>query len=408
MTKSGNQATRQQGSKRRPKQRRIAVVTGTRAEYGLLRSTMTALQQHRNVTLQVVVTGSHLLPKFGHTIDEIIADGWRIDARVPMQRGDDDPLDQAAALARGVAGIARFLHNHQTDIAVVLGDRIEAMAGALAAVTTGRVLAHVHGGDLAAGDFDDTLRHSITKLAHLHFPATRDAARRIIRMGEAAARVHVVGAPGLDRIGESFAARQTASPTSRSGSHRRSLHPKEDRYALILQHPCGRSRERERTVMNNVLRAVQAERFRISCLYPNTDRGHQGIIDAIRACAEQSSNGEFHVVRSLPRDDFLVAMHEADVLVGNSSSGIIEAASVGTPTVNIGLRHAGRQVSGSSVVHCTESLAAIRQALRRAMKKRTKKTSSNVYGDGHAGERIAKTLARIPFDEKLRRKLNSY
>ncbi len=408
MTKSGNKATRQQGNKRRPKQRRIAVVTGTRAEYGLLRSTMSALQQHRNVTLQLIATGSHLLPKFGHSIDEIIADGWNIDARIPMQRGDDDPLDQAAALAHGVAGIAKFLHEQKTDAVVVLGDRIEAMAGALAAITTGRVLAHVHGGDLAAGDFDDSLRHSITKLAHLHFPATRAAARRIIRMGEAPLRVHMVGAPGLDRITELLAARSTARRTLQnewgSPSHNQEKNP----LALIVHHPCGRKAERERTVMNTLLKAVKIEGLDALCLYPNTDRGHQGIIDSIRARAEKSSNGEFRVVRSLPRDDFLVAMHEADVLVGNSSSGIIEAASVGTPAVNIGLRQAGRQVSGPCVIHCSESLDAIRQALRKAMKKRTIRTRSNVYGDGHAGERIAKTLAQTPLDETTCRKLNAY
>lgn len=384
--------------KPRPALRRVAVVTGTRAEYGLLQSTMKALQEHKNVALQLVVTGSHLLPKFGHTIDEIIADGWRIDARVTMQRGDDDPLDQAEALARGVAGIARFLHERQSDVVVVLGDRIEAMAGALAAVTTGRHLAHIHGGDLATGDIDDTLRHSITKLAHLHFPATRDAARRIIRMGEDPKRVHVVGAPGLDRLRELLDHRWTPCTTARNDIRR----------ALIIQHPCGRSRDKERAVMNSILNAVRAEEFHATCLYPNTDRGHQGIIEAIVTYAEKTSNGEFRVVPSLPRDDFLMALHEADVLVGNSSSGIIEAASAGTPAVNIGPRQTGRQVSSTSVIHCGESLDAIRVALRNARKKKISKSHSNAYGDGRAGGRIAATLARIPLNEKLRRKLNAY
>ena len=187
-------------AKHRKTVRRIAVVTGTRAEYGLLRSTMEAVAEHRDLTLQVVVTGMHLLRKFGRTIDDIVRDGWRVGARVKMQTGDDSPLDQAAGLSRGVRGIATYCEQAATDIVVVLGDRIEAMAGTLAAVTTGRLLAHVHGGDIAPGDFDDSLRHAISKLAHLHLTATESARRRLIRMGESPDRVHCVGAPGLDRL----------------------------------------------------------------------------------------------------------------------------------------------------------------------------------------------------------------
>ena len=167
------------------RRRRVAVITGTRAEYGVLRSVMSTIADEPRLQLQTVVTGIHLLREFGHTVDTITRDGWRIDARVKMQEGSDEPLDQAVGLSRGVAGIARFLERARTDIVLVLGDRIEALAGALAAVTTGRVLAHIHGGDVAPGDFDDSQRHAITKLAHLHLAATRRSARRIIRMGRA-------------------------------------------------------------------------------------------------------------------------------------------------------------------------------------------------------------------------------
>jgi GDP/UDP-N,N'-diacetylbacillosamine 2-epimerase (hydrolysing) len=406
MTEQGKKATRQRGNKKkRPlQQRQIAVVTGTRAEYGLLKSTMTALQKHANVKLQLVVTGSHLLPKFGSTIDEIVADGWQIDARVPMQCGNDDPYDQAQGLARGVAGIARFLHDFKTDIVVVLGDRIEAMAAALAAITTSRMLAHIHGGDLAAGDLDDALRHSITKLAHIHFPATREAARRIVRMGEPSWRVHKVGAPGLDRICELLAAKsQTISDAACTLQA-----PFSERHAIILQHPSGRRASRERSTMTSILRAVHAEGYHATCIYPNTDHGHEGILGAITAHEARASNGEFRVVPSLPRDDFLLAMHKANVLVGNSSSGIIEAASVGTPAINIGKRQNGRQVSGANVIHCDETFDAIRNALREAARRRKTRACSAVYGDGHAGERIAKVLARIPLNDTVRRKLNAY
>ena len=374
--------------------RRVAVVTGTRAEYGLLRSTMKALADCKGVELQLVVTGSHLLRKFGHTIDEIVADGWNIDARVPMQKGTDDVLDQAQALARGVAGIARYLARAQTDIIVVLGDRIEAMAGALAATTTGKILTHVHGGDRAAGDFDDALRHSISKLAHLHFPATQEAADRINRMGEAAWRVRVVGAPGLDRI------RVLVKSKEKPANH-------VPRRALIVQHPCGRSHRVEQHVTQNVLEAVRLERLEALCLYPNTDRGHRGVLDAITAHASRE-NGRFEIRRSLPRDEFILAMRDADVLVGNSSSGIIEAAYVGTPAVNVGPRQNGRQTSGRSVIHSKETLPAIRAALQEALRVQCVKDKANVFGDGRAGLRIARALARVRLTEQLYRKLNAY
>ena len=180
--------------------RRVAVITGSRAEYGLLRTVMRAVQEHETLRLQVIASGMHLVRKLGFTINDITADGFRIDARVPMHSGRDTHLAQAEALAKGVSGMARALDKLRSDVVVVLGDRVEALAGALAASTTNRVLAHIHGGDVAPGHLDDAFRHSITKLAHLHFAATPDAGRRLIRLGEWPEHVYVVGAPGLDDL----------------------------------------------------------------------------------------------------------------------------------------------------------------------------------------------------------------
>ncbi|MCH7596877.1 MAG: UDP-N-acetylglucosamine 2-epimerase (hydrolyzing), partial [Planctomycetes bacterium] len=287
--------------------RRVAVITGTRAEYGLLRSTIEAVRRRKSLKLQLVATGMHLLKKFGHTVDQVRRDGWHVDARIKMQSGDDDPLDQAAGLARGVSGIAKFLEDARTDVVVVLGDRIEALAGALACVTTGRVLAHIHGGDVARGDFDEGLRHAITKLAHLHFAATRQARRRIVRMGEREANVHFVGAPGLDGLAELV----RRSRKSRDSSGR----------LLIVQHPCGRSAVAEKRVMNALIRAVKNTGRPHTILYPNSDRGHSGIIEAIIAHRRRSANGMVRVEKHLPRDQYLRCLIDADALVGNSSSG---------------------------------------------------------------------------------------
>ena len=372
----------------------MAVVTGTRAEYGLLCSTMEAARKHRKLDLQVVVTGMHLLRKFGYTVRDIESDGWRIDARIKMQTGEDDPLDQAGGLSHGVAGIAEFLDRAKTDIVVVLGDRIEAMAGALAAVTTGRFLAHIHGGDLAPGDVDDSLRHAVTKLAHLHFPATKSARRRILRLGESPDRVHWVGAPGLDRLRTLI--KQAHKPAKRTDG------------ALIVQHPSGRSAEREYRVMRNILRTVEEAGLERTIIYPNSDRGHQGVIAAIEEHRKRFTSGDVRIVRSLDRDAYLRTLLNAKVLVGNSSGGIIESATAGTPAVNVGSRQQGRERSGRSVIDADESLGSIRSALATALKKRPITGGRSVYGDGGAGARIAQHLAAMPLDDAFRRKINAF
>ncbi len=380
--------------------RRIAVVTGTRAEYGLLTSPMRAIADHPRLELQLVVTGMHLLREFGNTVREIERDGWPIAARVRMQRGDDDPLDQADGLGRGMRGIAEFLHASSADVVLVLGDRIEAMAGALAAVTTGRILAHIHGGDVAPGDFDDSLRHSISKLAHVHLAATRGAARRLVRMGEQPERVHVVGAPGLDRLGEILHARKRAGAarSERVGARR----------ALIVFHPCGRPARDEQRDMQRILNAAARHKLHQTIVYPNTDRGHKGIVAAIEAHAKRFDREMVDVRRSLPRDAYLRRLIEADVLIGNTSSGLIEAPLAGTPVVNVGLRQAGREAGGRCVLACDAAPAALYQTIAAALRKRPRAGSRTVYGDGQAGRRIAEVLAHLPNKASLARKVIRY
>jgi len=369
------------------------VITGTRAEYGVLRSTLEAIRAHPRLELQLVVTGMHLLRKFGHTVDDIISDGWPVAARVPMQSGTDDPGDHAVGLSRGVAGMARYFERAETDIVVVLGDRIEAMAGALAAVTTGRVLAHIHGGDVALGDFDESLRHAITKLAHVHLTATRESMRRVLRLGEPAEHVYCVGAPGLDRL---RALRAEAPPKRPSGK------------ALVVQHAYGRPAAVEEKVASAVLQAVADVGLKRLIIYPNSDRGHRGVLRAINRHARAHRSDAVQVFRSLPRDDYLRALISVDVLVGNSSSGIIEAPFVGTPAVNVGQRQAGRQVGGPAVVHAGESLGAVRAALRSALRTRARQRGRGVYGDGTVGARIADILARLRLSRERLRKRMTY
>lgn len=339
----------------------------------------------------------HLLRRFGHTIDDIRRDGHPIAARIPMQRGDGSATDQAEGLARGVAAIARFFERSRTERAVVLGDRIEALAAAFAAVATGRTLVHIHGGDVAPGDFDDRLRAAITQLADLHLPATQAAARRVIAMGANRARVHVVGAPGLDdvfQLRESLPRRRALAPRAARAriARRAPLVPAPSRTALIIQHAHGRSDSTEQRVMRDLLRAVASRGLCRTIIFPNSDRGHRGVLRAIDAHLRESPAGEVDVHRSLPRERFLRALVDAELLVGNSSCGLIEAPVVGTPSINVGDRQRGREPGGPGVFHAGESYAAIAAAIDDALpgKRARRCFRRGPYGRGGAGARIAR------------------
>ncbi|MBL8878803.1 MAG: UDP-N-acetylglucosamine 2-epimerase [Phycisphaerales bacterium] len=383
-----------------------------------MQSTLRAIQAHRALHLDIIATGIHLLPEFGSTARLIRADGWRIAARVRMQRGDGSPLDQANGLGRGVSGIARTLNTLHSDIVLVVGDRIEALAGALAGVTTGRIVAHVHGGDVAAGDFDDAIRHAITKLSHVHLAATRASAARMIRMGEERRRVHVVGAPAMDELLALTREADARSAGLREFAPDLGANP----FALVLHHATGRADDIERRVMGGILQTVARSGLFPWILYPNTDRGHRGVMAAIeefrrsaprlreaagRAGADlHGSRSVGRISRSLPRGEFLRALRDCAVLIGNSSAGMIEAPMMGTPTVNVGDRQRGRQRGGPCVIDCGESPAQVRAAISKAM--RMRRRPGRVYGDGHTGPRIAAVLAGLRQDREFCRKLITY
>lgn len=371
-------------SKRKARgKRRIAVVTGTRAEYGLLKTCMRGIESHRSLELLTIVTGMHLLRPFGYTVRDIEADGFAIAARVPMQRARDTATEQAEGLGRGVSGIAKALESLRADMVLVLGDRIEAMAATLAALTTGRPVAHLHGGDVAEGDFDERIRRSISQIASLHLPASKAAARRLRNMGIDEQQIEVVGAPGLDRLFE------LAHELGMRGGM--SAKPGKRGTALVVYHAFGRSPDHEGRIAKRIISAVRAAGLRPHVIFPNSDRGYSGVTSAIEALAVKFTDVSLY--RSLPRDSYLKLLIESDVMIGNSSGGVIEAPSAGTPSVNVGGRQAGRQPGGASVVSCGESSAEIEDALEQALRKRPTIGRRGVYGDGLAGQRVAKALA---------------
>lgn len=370
----------------------VAVITGTRAEFGLLEPVIEAVGRRGTIACKLIVTGTHLLPKFGRTIDDIRRRGHRVDATVKMQTGRDSERVEAAAVSRGIAGIAAALDRLGCNTVLVLGDRIEAFAGAVAGVTSRRMVAHIHGGDRAPGDIDEPLRNAISRLAHVHFAASQDAADRLIRMGEPRRRVHRVGAPGLDAI-LAFRQAERRSPAATARRLRELLGPVADRpYAVLVQHASGRAASVEAKVMRTAVAAIEAAGLAGVAIWPNSDPGHDGIIRELEKLRRRSG---WRVFKSLPRDDYLRLVFRSAVLVGNSSSGIIESASLGVCAVNIGHRQAGRLRCGGSVIDAAETDAAVRSAIKRALTAPRPAPGRSVYGDGRSGPRIAHLLERL-------------
>ncbi len=367
---------------------RIAVVTGSRAEYGLLRPVMHAIADHGDLELLVVVTGAHLLPP-ARTIDEIASE-FPLAGTIPMQReGAASRLDEAAALGRGVTGCAQWLAEHPVEVVVVLGDRVEAFAAACAAAVGGVRVAHLHGGDRAEGLVDESLRHAITKLAHIHLPASEEAARRIVAMGEDPQCVHVVGSPAIDGLEDVPPLPERAwSVLGRPG-------------IVFLMHPVGGDDEQERAWASVVLEACHgAAPGRVLAMHPNHDPGRGGIVAAIEA------SGVRHAAH-LPRREWIGLLNRVEVLVGNSSAGIIEAAALGVPVVNVGPRQAGRERPGN-VVDVPESDAApIAGAIERA-RRSGRRATEHPFGDGSAGRQAAAVLAGFDRARHPIRKRNAY
>jgi GDP/UDP-N,N'-diacetylbacillosamine 2-epimerase (hydrolysing) len=374
--------------------KRICFVTGTRAEFGLMRSALDAIRSHPKLTLRIVATGVHLDRTRGRTIDEI----GRVDAIVPWPRGTS-ALDRAAATGSAITALARALDRLKSDIVLVVGDRVEAFAAAAAGAIGGKIVAHVHGGDRALGQLDDSLRHAVTKLAHLHFPATAQSAARLRRLGEERWRIHRVGSPGIDGI-LSAAAKFREAARLFPG-----LQPR--RYALMALHPTDADPRIEQKRAADLLAAALACGVdRVVLIDPNNDPGAEGILRAWR----RAPAGKCMRRASLPRPIFLALLRDAAMLIGNSSSGIIEAASFRTPVVDVGPRQLGRQ-RAADLLHVPYGRRAALDAAARiwnAGRPRRGRGHNPYQTDGHAGRRIARILGRTVINDKLLHKLIAY
>jgi len=375
--------------------RRICYITGTRADFGLMRLTLEALAAHPSLALELVMTGMHLDSAHGDTKQEVRATGLHVAAEVPVPLHPATGATMARNLGRMVQAFVDHLEHDPPQLVLLLGDRGEMLAGAIAAIHLNVPVAHIHGGE-RSGTVDEPVRHAISKLSHLHFVATEGARQRLVRMGERPEHVWVSGAPGLDGLEDAPRADRSVLC---AGLGLRADRP----VALMVCHPVLQEAEQAGAAAWIVMDALLARGLQVVALMPNSDAGSDAIRDALRV---HSGHEGVRLLAHLPRADFIGWMACCDVMVGNSSAGIIEAASFGTPVVNVGSRQNLRERNANTLEAAAEP-AAVGAALDAALRG-GRQPARNVYGDGRAAVRIVEVLASHSLDPSLMAKVNAY
>lgn len=380
--------------------KKIAVITGTRADYGIYYSVLKQIEKNPNLELQLIVCGMHLCPEFGMTVNEIEKDGFEISDRIETILASDTGSSMAKSIGLTLINLTQSLERLKPDILVVLGDRGEMMAGAIAATHMNIPVAHIHGGEVT-GTVDESIRHAITKLSNIHFPSTKDSKERIIKMGEKEENVFVVGAPGLDYI------KNTTYLSRREILQKFNL--KDDKIFIMTQHPITTERDMVSWQIRQTLEAISQCKVQTVISYPNSDNGGREIIKVIE---EFRAKYDFlKVFKNLSQVEYLSLLNIADAMIGNSSSGIIEAASFKLPVINIGTRQQGR-LRACNVIDVgyekEEILNGINKALYDEEYRKELKSCINPYGDGRAGERISEHLEKIKITRELIQKRITY
>jgi UDP-N-acetylglucosamine 2-epimerase (non-hydrolysing)/GDP/UDP-N,N'-diacetylbacillosamine 2-epimerase (hydrolysing) len=382
--------------------RRICVFTGARAEYGLLRWTMAELRDRPDVVLQVLVAGAHLSPEYGMTCQSIADDSFEIDERVEMLVSSVTSVGVAKSLGLGVIGFADALTRLSPEVLVVLGDRYEALAVATTAMLLRIPIAHIAGGESTEGAFDESIRHAITKMAHLHFVATDEFRDRVIQLGEPPERVMTVGAPGLDGVEKL----RLMSVTEIEDELRL---PPGRPLLVVTYHPVTAVGHDPAAGVHSLLAGLDTiPDATVVFTQPNADTAAARITDAMQSYVLRAPE-RARIFAALGQRRYLSLLSCADAVIGNSSSGLIEAPAVGTPTVNIGDRQRGRP-RAASVIDCPEEPSAIGAAVRRALSpamRRRAAASESPYGRGGAARRIATALCEADLVSLLRKSLHA-
>ena len=379
--------------------RKICIVTGSRAEYGVMYWVLKKLQADDAINLQVIATGAHLSAEHGMTHRVIEDDGFRIDKKIDLRLSDDSPEGIARSFGICVTGVAEALQDLRPDVVVVVGDRYEILAVAQAALICRIPLAHIHGGEITEGAMDDAMRHAITKLASLHFVAAEPYRQRVLQMGENPDHVFPVGGPGLDNVFRLALLDRPALDKSLGFELG-------ERFLLVTYHPATLGEMAPSQAVGELLAALdEFGDFKILMTGVNADTGNRQIADRFSAYADQQPE-RAHLVSSLGQHRYLSAVKHCTAVVGNSSSGIHEVPALHKPTVNIGNRQAGR-LRPVSVIDCNEDRGSIAEALRRALLPdftAVAETATSPYGEGGASEKIAELLAAVDLSGIVRKR----
>lgn len=372
-----------------PRARKICVVTGTRAEYGLLKQTIAGIAESRDLELQLIVTGTHLSEKHGLTKNEIIDSGIRITREVDLCLADDTPAGIARSTANGIVGMAAALDDLEPDLLLVLGDRYELLSSVIPALYKNIPVAHIHGGERSEGAIDESIRHAVTKLSHLHFVAHDTYRKRLIQLGEEPNRVFKVGGLGVDAISGFMPVPRTELEASMDFRF-------QDINLLVTFHPVTTEPDEVTAQCTALLRSLaKLPGVGLIITMPNADPGRDTIFQQIRNFCDRNQYAKCY--DSLGQRRYLSCLSLVDGVVGNSSSGLLEAPSFGIGTVNIGTRQEGR-VSGDSVIHCDCDEISIDNALGRLLEpgfRGSLSSDMNPFGPPGASKKIVEILTTI-------------
>lgn len=374
--------------------RKVCVVITARPSYSRIKTALTAIKNHPDLELQLVVGASALLERYGNAVSQMIADGFEIAARVYMVLEGENLAAMAKTTGLGVMELATVFDNLRPDVVVTIADRYETMATALAASYSNIPLAHIQGGEIT-GSIDEKVRHAITKLADLHLVSNQQAATRVIRMGEREETVHVTGCPSIDIAAELLKdSRLDFDPFTKYGGVGKQQDLKNG-YLVVMQHPVTTEHQLAKHHTQETLMAVKELNIPVMWFWPNVDAGSDGTSNAIRSFREKFQPEQFHFFKNMAPTDFLKLLKNSHCLVGNSSVGIRECAFLGIPVVNIGTRQSGRD-RGANVLDVAYDRETIKAAIQTHIQRTQALPNDPIYGDGHAGENIAQILATAP------------
>ncbi len=377
------------------KLRRICVITGNRSEYSKLKFVMKEINNHPSLELILIVTASHLLDDFGKSIEIIKEDGFKIDAVIKTVLAGEELVSMVKSVGLCALEMPTFLDLYKPDIVLISGDRFDVLGVAFATAFMNIPLAHIEGGEVT-GTIDESIRHAITKFAHIHFPATAKSAERIIKMGENPETVFNVGCPSVDYI-------LSEAKNGKKEIYKKHNLRKNEPFLLVIQHPVTTEYDFCRQQIRETLGAISDLKINSIMWYPNVDAGSKEIAREMRFFHENNKNKHVTFDKNMKFEDYISLLKETACLVGNSSSGIREACYFGTPVVNIGIRQNGRE-RGGNVIDVGHNKTEIKRAVLKCIRY-GKYPSENIYGDGNSSKKIAEILAGIKLENIIQKRL---